>query len=134
DGINLRYARSLPFIDDHRPGLVDPNTDLCEPHPLGVGLAPSGIHDEFGFNFVPAGGAGDIAASSLVDPRHLGPAANVDAASAHLFSQCHANIVIEPEEQFRTPDQLHDFAAETAEDAGELDRDIAAADDDDMAR
>jgi len=58
---------------------------------------------------------------------------DLDAAAAHLLGQCNAEIVIEAVEQLLTPDQLDDLAAEAAEDAGELDRDIAAADDDNLA-
>src|SRR5205807_3167596 len=43
-------------------------------------------------------------------------------------------IVVEAVKQFLAADQFDDLAAKTAENPGELDRDIAAADDDDLAR
>ena len=59
---------------------------------------------------------------------------NFDAAVAHLLRQRDAQIVVEPVQQFLAPDDLGDLAPEAAEDAGELDRDITAADDHDAAR
>ena len=59
---------------------------------------------------------------------------DLDAAPAHLLRQRDAQIVVKAVEQFLAPDDFDDVAAETAEDTGELDRDIAAPDDDDLAR
>src|SRR5207253_1598616 len=64
----------------------------------------------------------------------LGPGVDLDAAAAHLLRQRDPQIVVEAVEQFLAADQLDDLGAEAAEDAGELDRDIAAADNDDLAR
>ena len=58
-------------------------------------------------------------------------AANVDAAAAHLLAEIDADVLVEPAQDMLAPDDLDDLAAEPVEDAGELDRDIAAADDDD---
>ena len=70
----------------------------------------------------------------LLDPRDLGAGVDLDAAAAHLVRQRDADVVVEAVEQFLAADDLDDLGAETVEDAGELDRDIAAADDDDAAR
>ena len=64
----------------------------------------------------------------------MGAGVDLDAAVAHLLRQRDAEIVVEPVQQILAPDDLDDLASEAAEDAGELDRDIAAADDDDAAR
>ncbi len=59
---------------------------------------------------------------------------DLDAAGAHLLRQRDADVVVEAVEQFLAPDHLDDLATEAAEDPGKFDRDIAAADNDDLAR
>ena len=56
------------------------------------------------------------------------------AAPAHLLTEINADVLVEPAEHISAPDNLDDLAAEAVEDAGELDRDIAAADDHDAVR
>src|ERR1700746_1169825 len=59
---------------------------------------------------------------------------NFYAAPPHLRRQRDADVVVEAVEELLAADQLDDLGAETIEYAGELDGDIAAADDDDAAR
>src|SRR5205085_337698 len=65
---------------------------------------------------------------------HLGAGVDLDAAVAHFQGEADPDVVVEAVQQFLAPDHLDDLAAEAAEDAGELDRDVAAADDDYLAR
>ncbi len=59
---------------------------------------------------------------------------DLDAAATHLLGERNADVVVEAVEQLLAPDQLDDLDAKAVEDAGELDRDIAAADDHDATR
>ena len=74
-------------------------------------------------------------APALLDPRDLGPRMRMSMPRARISSaERDADVVVEAVEQLLAADQLDDLGAEPVEDAGELDRDVAAADDDDAPR
>src|SRR6202040_4260240 len=64
----------------------------------------------------------------LVDASDLRPAADVDAAAAHLLAEIDPDVLVEPAQDLLAPDDFHDLAAKPVKDASELDRDITAAD------
>src|ERR1700730_10839514 len=135
DRVDVRYLRrALPFVDDDRTirGEFDP--ELGEPKRLGIGRTAGRIHDQISVDPFTRGGGNGIAVSALVDARDVRAAADVDAAPPHLLAEIDADVLVEPAQYLRAPDELDDLASEAIEDAGELDRDIAAADDDDALR
>src|SRR5439155_24051930 len=126
--------RALPFVDADRAIRRKFDPGLGEAEPTGVRRAAGRIHDEIGLDLVAGGGGHGVAVGALVDARHVCSATDIDAALTHLLAEVDADILVEPAQYVFAPDELDDLAAEPIEDAGELDRDIAAADDDDPPR
>src|SRR5262249_18501326 len=89
---------------------------------------------EIGLDRLTGRGRDGKAGAGLVDPGYLGAAADVDPAPAHLLAEIKPQILIEAAQHLLAPDDLDDLAAETVENAGELDRDVAAADNHDAVR
>jgi hypothetical protein len=128
------HGRARPFVDLDRADLVELHARFRQAKPLRVRPASGRVHHQIGREFG-AGERTDVEAGlHLVDPRDLGPQMDLDAAIAHFLCDGEAHIVVEPGEQGVTAAQQRHFGAEAAEDAGEFDGDIAAADDHDMAR
>ena len=103
-----------------------------------VGLAADREHDAVGLDLAAVaerrGIARSVALLAPVDRRDDVPDDHLDAARLHFAAQMGAHVVVEPAQNVLAAiDQRHP-RAEAGEDAGELDRDVAAALDHDLAR
>src|SRR5205814_4178073 len=116
----------------HRALVIGLDPGSVEAEPSRIRAAPGRVHDQIGRDLLADASEHRIPlARVFLDAGDLGAGMDLDAAAAHLLGERDADIVIKAVEQFLAPDDFHHLAAEAAEDAGELDRDVAAADDDD---
>ena len=92
-----------------------------------MGVAADGVHDLVGFDVAAAGEYALQAVGGLLDAgKHLA-AHDVDALLAHLGGKVVADVVIEAAQDLLAAIEQRRLHPEPVEDAGELDRDIAAA-------
>src|SRR5438045_5769605 len=128
--VDVRDAGALPIIDQDGAPLVRLDADRVQPDPLGVRRTPGRVHDEIGRDLLADCREHRIAfARRLLDARDLRTGMHLDPASAHLLRQRDTQVVVKAVQQFLAPDDFDDIASEPPEDADELDRDIAAPDD-----
>ena len=130
----MRHRRAREAIDLDRALVVDAHACRFEPEPLHIG-APSGReHHLVDDDIVVVGQLDAQSVIDLLDRLDDALADHPDAAPLHLGSQMGADIVVEPAQDVLAAIDQRDLRAEPGEDAGELDRDIAAALDQDALR
>ena len=110
------------------------DAEAVQPQPCDIGDAAGGEHHLP----CPEGRAvvqrDAHAIAGAVDPRHVGAGADLDALLLHLGGEVVADVVIEAAQDLLAAVDEHGLHPEAGEDAGEFDRDVAAADDDDARR
>ena len=119
------------MLVDHDGMVAQLDADLLEADALGRGHAAGRVHDEIGVERGAVLEFDDEVIAVAVDARDLGIEAQIEALLLHLVGEEGAAIVVEAAQEQRPAMDLRHLRAEAVEDAGELDRDIAAADDDD---
>jgi len=114
-------------IDPDHAALVEIDPGRLQAHVMRVGPAAGGIEDLIDIQNLAAGQLKPEMRAMRLDRRDLGLQAEIDALLLELLGHETADIVIEAAQQRRAAIEEMSLGAETVEDAGELQRDIAAA-------
>jgi hypothetical protein len=123
----------LPIHDDGATrGQFD--AGFIQPQARGVGDAARRVENKIGGDLGAVVQFGAEIATALLDAFDRGVEPDLDALLAHLVTQEMPQIVVEAAQEVRAPVELRDLRAQALHDAGELDRDITAADHDDAFR
>ena len=134
DGVDVRHIGAREFVDDHFALPADFDAGLLQAEPIGVGHTADGQHQAIGFQNLAVIGKREDFAVPLVDPPEDAVGDDAHALLVHGLGQRVAHVLVEAAQDLVAAiDQRH-LAAQAMEDVGELDRDIAAAGDDDPAR
>jgi len=133
DGVDVGLAGGVGFVNRDCAMAADFDAGGVEPEIGGVGRAAEGGKDHAGFNDI-AVVERDAAAGAVGHDTGNGAAGvQGNALGDHGFGQAGAHVVVEAaQRQWGAVDQF-DLGAETLEQAGKLDGDVATADDGDVA-
>jgi hypothetical protein len=121
-------------IDLDRAHLVAVNARRLEAEAVGVGIAADGRHRLVDVEDFAAGERHRKPIVGLVDVGEHRVGDDPDALLGHLLGQRGADVVVEAAQDHAAAVDQRGLDAEAVEDAGELDRDVAAAGDDDAPR
>src|SRR6185503_10826565 len=126
-----RHRSAREFVDVDAAMFVNLDAQAFHAESHDVGPPADGEHHFVGGHRAAAGQSRHVFVARFLDGGHGVSAGHGDAALAHLIAQMFAHVVVEAaQDVLAAIDQSH-FAAEPSEDAGKLDRDIAAALNDD---
>ena len=121
-------------VDDHRALVVERHAGGLQTQASGVGLAAGGVHHHVALVGVAAGEVADQAGGALLNTGVFAAQDHLDAALFDLGGEVAADVVVEAAQDVGAAVHQGGVDAQAVEDAGELDGDVAAADDDDPLR
>src|SRR5579862_5382044 len=130
----MRHRRARPVVDDDGAALIEAYAQFRKPHILRHWLAPGRIHDAIRHHDLIRLQAQSKAVCAFFDRNDVLAGHDLDAALLHLDREVVANVLIEPAQDLIAANDLRHLGTDAREDAGEFDRDIAAADDHDPLR
>ena len=134
EGKDVRLAGLQGEIHDHRAAAVEPHAGAFQPQAVHVRMTAGGKEHQVGLDRAAIRQVHQARASGGLDPRNGDVRVQDDTLGLEGVGQRLAQFRIEAAKRQRLAiDQVH-LGAQRGEDAGELDRDVAAAEDDDPAR
>ena len=127
---NTRDAGLLVLVDNDVALLVQLDAELLQAEVLRVRVTADGPQQAVDLDLLPALEVHrERLALGALDLLHLGAVAEVDAGVLHPVRERLAEHGVERPEHGLAADEHRDLAAERVEDTGDLDRDVARADD-----
>ena len=134
DGEDVRHRRARIAVDRDAAIVGDGDAGVLEAEIGDVGLAADREHHLLGGDPAAVGQRRGIATALRLDRLDELAGDHLDAARLHLAAQMRAHVVVEAAQDVLAAIDERHLRAQPGEDAGELDRDVAAALDHDARR
>ena len=125
DGMDVRHACAAVDVDAHGAAGIERDTGGLEAQATGVGAAPESAQHGVGKRACAVVEPDGQTLCAALDGAKAGTGDEANALPCKLRLQQIAHVVVEPAQDLVAAQHQRDFGAEAAEQAGELERDVA---------